>query len=202
MRTTLKNLFARKKNKNKGAKSQSTGSRTEAVSVPLAASAPPLPAPKSRRHRQQPPVATVPVVTVPVVAETKTELDAKPKAAPSTKPEKPAPAAKIDETVFERIPGPAQPTVSSTTESHASENGDDAFADDDDAPQVVLSYESIPVLEQVKLPRGGFSVDTKAVGRVQVGGRMDSLDLSGCLLFVLLTVNVLCSFVFSVRYPP
>ena len=30
------------------------------------------------------------------------------------------------------------------------------------------NYDSIPVLEQIKLPRGGVSVETKAVGRVQV----------------------------------
>ena len=31
------------------------------------------------------------------------------------------------------------------------------------------AYDDIPVLEQCQLPRGGCSVDTKAVGRVQVG---------------------------------
>ena len=30
------------------------------------------------------------------------------------------------------------------------------------------AYDSIPLLEQTKLPRGGISVETKAVGRVQV----------------------------------
>ena len=34
---------------------------------------------------------------------------------------------------------------------------------------VVMSYDQIPVLEQTKLPRGGVSIETKAVGRVQVG---------------------------------
>lgn len=38
----------------------------------------------------------------------------------------------------------------------------------EEAPQVVKAYEMIPVLEQTKLPRGGVSVETKAVGRVQV----------------------------------
>lgn len=37
---------------------------------------------------------------------------------------------------------------------------------------VVLSYEQIPLLEQTKLPRGGVSIDTKAVGRVQVRKRL------------------------------
>jgi hypothetical protein len=35
-------------------------------------------------------------------------------------------------------------------------------------PAVVKAYDDIPVMEQVKLPRGGVSVETKAVGRVQV----------------------------------
>ena len=38
----------------------------------------------------------------------------------------------------------------------------------DDAPHVIKSYDQIPVLEQTKLPRGGISMETKAVGRVQV----------------------------------
>jgi hypothetical protein len=40
--------------------------------------------------------------------------------------------------------------------------------DEEDSPNLVMSYNAVPVLEQVKLPRGGVSVDTKAVGRVQV----------------------------------
>jgi hypothetical protein len=38
----------------------------------------------------------------------------------------------------------------------------------DDPPNLVKAYEMIPLLEQTILPRGGASVDTKAVGRVQV----------------------------------
>jgi hypothetical protein len=38
----------------------------------------------------------------------------------------------------------------------------------DDAPTVVMSYDAVPLLEQTKLPRGGVSMDTAAVGRVQV----------------------------------
>lgn len=38
----------------------------------------------------------------------------------------------------------------------------------EDAPSVVKAYDAIPVLEQTKLPRGGISMETKAVGRVQV----------------------------------
>lgn len=37
-----------------------------------------------------------------------------------------------------------------------------------DAPTVVKSYDAVPLLEQTKLPRGGVSMDTEAVGRVQV----------------------------------
>lgn len=37
-----------------------------------------------------------------------------------------------------------------------------------DGPTIANNYAAIPVLEQTKLPRGGVSVETKAVGRVQV----------------------------------
>jgi hypothetical protein len=42
-----------------------------------------------------------------------------------------------------------------------------------DAPHLVQAYNDIPVLEQTKLPRGGVSVETKAVGRVQVRKRKE-----------------------------
>ena len=32
-----------------------------------------------------------------------------------------------------------------------------------------ISYDSIPILEQTKLPRGGVSVQTESVGRIQFG---------------------------------
>lgn len=37
-----------------------------------------------------------------------------------------------------------------------------------DPPDVAAAYNRIPLLEQTTLPRGGISVDTQAVGRVQV----------------------------------
>jgi len=39
----------------------------------------------------------------------------------------------------------------------------------DEPASVANNYDSIPVLEQTKLPRGGVSVETQAVGRVQYG---------------------------------
>jgi hypothetical protein len=39
----------------------------------------------------------------------------------------------------------------------------------DEPAHIARAYDAIPVLEQSKLPRGGVSVETKAVGRVQVG---------------------------------
>jgi len=39
----------------------------------------------------------------------------------------------------------------------------------DDAPNIVKAYDAVPVLEQTRLPRGGVSVETKAVGRIQYG---------------------------------
>lgn len=38
----------------------------------------------------------------------------------------------------------------------------------EDGPAVIKSYDAIPILEQTKLPRGGVSMETQAVGRVQV----------------------------------
>jgi hypothetical protein len=34
------------------------------------------------------------------------------------------------------------------------------------------AYDAIPLIEQIKLPRGGISIETKAVGRVQVSYRL------------------------------
>jgi hypothetical protein len=39
-----------------------------------------------------------------------------------------------------------------------------------DSPEHSKAYELVPDLEQTKLPRGGVSIETKAVGRVQVRG--------------------------------
>jgi hypothetical protein len=38
-----------------------------------------------------------------------------------------------------------------------------------DDPAVVAGYASVPVLDSVSLPRGGLSIETKAVGRIQFG---------------------------------
>ena len=51
---------------------------------------------------------------------------------------------------------------------------------DDDAPNVVKAYAMVPLLEQTKLPRGGVSMETQAVGRVQV--RLVSLDSLFCFV--------------------
>ena len=45
--------------------------------------------------------------------------------------------------------------------------GADAGGDVQDDPED-KTYDSIPLLEQTKLPRGGISIETKAVGMVQV----------------------------------
>lgn len=44
--------------------------------------------------------------------------------------------------------------------------GNQAFQD---TPEIVESYSKIPIIELTDLPRGGLSLDTKAVGRVQFG---------------------------------
>lgn len=59
------------------------------------------------------------------------------------------------------------PLISDRRHSHASHTttGSDFNRD---PPDVAASYAAIPLLEQTALPRGGISMDTKAVGRVQV----------------------------------
>jgi len=39
----------------------------------------------------------------------------------------------------------------------------------EDTPSVILAYDSVPILEQTKLPRGGVSMESQSVGRVQFG---------------------------------
>lgn len=60
-------------------------------------------------------------------------------------------------------------------------DGFPAPASDDfvESPMTTRAYAAVPILEQTKLPRGGVSVDTKAVGRVQV-----SLTISEDLLYL------------------
>jgi hypothetical protein len=40
-------------------------------------------------------------------------------------------------------------------------------------------YKKIPILESIHLPRGGVSVDTEAVGRVQVSQAIELIPVSG-----------------------
>ncbi|KAI2499038.1 Metallo-beta-lactamase superfamily [Fragilaria crotonensis] len=54
--------------------------------------------------------------------------------------------------------------------STGSTQSDATFANAfDSASLVIQSYADVPLLEQTKLPRGGVSMETKAVGRVQFG---------------------------------
>ena len=43
-----------------------------------------------------------------------------------------------------------------------------------DDPEVILGYQSVPLIELDKLPRGGLSFETKAVGRIQVSKILSS----------------------------
>jgi len=59
-----------------------------------------------------------------------------------------------------------QSRKSSLGSSHSEASGTSVF---DDSPMVVKYYEAVPMLELTKLPRGGVSMETQAVGRVQFG---------------------------------
>jgi hypothetical protein len=79
--------------------------------------------------------------------------------------------------------------------NHASEAAETPdYSDEGEDPHLISSYGNVPVLEQTKLPRGGVSIETKAVGRVQVcpiddfviflrNLRVNS-SLKACFLFV------------------
>ena len=60
--------------------------------------------------------------------------------------------------------------VKSTSDSPPSDAMKSPLSEEEmpDGPTIANNYAAIPVLEQTKLPRGGVSVETKAVGRVQV----------------------------------
>jgi hypothetical protein len=91
-------------------------------------------------------------------------------------------------------------------ESATSEEREIFRDDEEDSPNLVMSYNAVPVLEQIKLPRGGVSVDTKAVGRVQVRTHMRSLAIKvflfcchECILHCLGLGCILYSLVFLQR---
>lgn len=44
--------------------------------------------------------------------------------------------------------------------------------EDNEDPAVIKSYDAVPLLDVAKLPRGGVSMETQAVGRVQVSSRV------------------------------
>jgi len=74
------------------------------------------------------------------------------------------PAAKPEESYLSGMSSAGSPLPNVKETSTGEE-----FDEDVESPEIVLSYESIPVLEQTKLPRGGVSVETSAVGRIQFG---------------------------------
>jgi hypothetical protein len=45
---------------------------------------------------------------------------------------------------------------------------DDTGDEIEDTIQMMKAYDAVPALEETKLPRGGVSVETKAIGRIQV----------------------------------
>lgn len=87
--------------------------------------------------------------------------------------------------------------------STGSTQSDATFANAfDSASLVIQSYADVPLLEQTKLPRGGVSMETKAVGRVQVRGGCCPQD---CIFILAALLNHLfslhhASFFFTVWY--
>jgi hypothetical protein len=50
----------------------------------------------------------------------------------------------------------------------ADDNENDEGDEIEDTIQMMKAYDAVPPLEETKLPRGGVSIETKAVGRIQV----------------------------------
>jgi hypothetical protein len=70
-----------------------------------------------------------------------------------------------------------------------------------DEPVVMKSYNSIPVLEMTRLPRGGVSFETEAVGRVQVSYH-DPTPHRGDHRWMFLLTNIIFCLLNSVWYSP
>lgn len=82
-----------------------------------------------------------------------------------------ASSRKSPTTVKETTKTAKERTAAENMKGHVDDTNDEYVARDvveAEAIAVANNYDSIPVLEQTKLPRGGVSVDTQAVGRVQV----------------------------------
>lgn len=65
-------------------------------------------------------------------------------------------------------------------------------------PSITKTYSRIPELESTKLPRGGISIDTQAVGRVQFGLPPETIKDSMCMginvpLFYIVPVDRFCT---------
>jgi glyoxylase-like metal-dependent hydrolase (beta-lactamase superfamily II) len=116
----------------------------EALKAPKAGETPPrqptqAPAPSSRRS----------------FIDMKTGSDFKPQIASVSKQK----ATQVDE-----VTPPKQAVDFAEVKGGGGETCDDFV----ESPAIARAYDAVPILEQTKLPRGGVSVDTKAVGRVQV----------------------------------
>lgn len=61
---------------------------------------------------------------------------------------------------------PVVKKVNSKSEDDSKEKNDKP--EEESSSDVIKTYGDVPTLDTIKLPRGGISIDTKAVGRVQV----------------------------------
>ena len=68
-----------------------------------------------------------------------------------------------------------------------------------DDPAVVQGYESVPLIDIDVLPRGGISLETQAIGRIQV--RQSSQNCIPHISFRIETQLVVSSIFFSLEFP-
>ena len=181
MRTAFKRIFRRKKDKRRGRGNRQTTDDTtpdEPASAPVSLFQPAQPSHGRRNNNLSSSVVSDPGTPTrstqnkvfreskaksstvsSIIAPIREEFDqisvASSKLSPTAPREtKRAPATIASETMKAPLNAPSEDTAPAVAET---------------PPYAIASnYESIPVLAQTKLPRGGVSVDTKAVGRVQV----------------------------------
>ena len=89
-----------------------------------------------------------------------------PSSTPSQKTGIPVEESPSDSLLGNRSPPPPPPSNRPAFSAMQSEVSERIIFKD--SPRVKKAYDAVPVLEQNKLPRGGVSIETKAVGRVQV----------------------------------
>lgn len=98
----------------------------------------------------------------------------------------------------EQVKGPTRETVAVKGTSNGGKP--DSQKKRDDSSVVIKTYSDVPVLESNRLPRGGISIETKAVGRVQVSYPFEFED-SALFLSLRSSFSLICLYFLILQYP-